>query len=478
MKKTLIIIGVVIALLVAAYFIIPRLMPQQGVQSDYQTEVVRKGSLTAFVGTTGSVESSQSAVLAWQTSGQVEQVMVEKGQGVAADEVLAKRSTESLSQNIIQAQTELIQAQEALEDVMNNREARANARLALIEAQQALEDAEKETQSKLYQRASQNTIDIAKANLITAEESLDAAEDRFSQASGLGDDSPVYAAALSSLARARQERDQAEYNLRYTQELPDALDVEKVYTQLELAQAKLLAARQEWERIKDGPDPDDITAAEVRLSSVQATLDLARIDAPFAGTVTEAESQVGDLVNAGTAAFRVDDLSRLLVKVQVSEVDINRVEVGQGVVLTFDAILEKEYAGVVTDIASSGSSAGGAVNFTVTVELANSDEDIRPGMTAAANIAVSQLDDGLLVPSRAVRTVGGSRVVYVLRNNLPMMVEVQQGASSNAQVQIPSGDVKEGAQVILNPPSHLMLGPGMGVGRTVNGGGGDNNGGE
>jgi HlyD family secretion protein len=244
-----------------------------------------------------------------------------------------------------------------------------------------------------------------------------------------------------------------------------------------LAQAKLLAARQEWERIKDGPDPDDITAAEVRLASVRATLDLARIDAPFAGTVTEVESQVGDLVNAGTAAFRVDDLSRLLVKVQVSEVDINRVEVGQGVVLTFDAILEKEYAGVVTDIASSGSSAGGAVNFTVTVELANPDEDIRPGMTAAANIAVSQLDDVLLVPSRAVRTVGGSRVVYVLRNNVPMMVEVELGASSNAQVQITSGDVKEGDRVILNPPSNLMLGPGMGVGRTVNGGGG-NNGGE
>ena len=261
----------------------------------------------------------------------------------------------------------------------------------------------------------------------------------------------------------------AEYNLRYTQELPDALDVEKVYTQLELAQAKLLAARQEWERIKDGPDPDDITAAEVRVASAQATLDLARIDAPFGGTVTLVKSQVGDLVNVGSAAFRIDDLSRLVVAVQVSEVDINRVQVGQGVLLTFDAIMDKEYAGVVTDISSSGTSSGGAVNFVVEVEVANPDADIRPGMTAAANIAVSQLDDVLLVPSRAVRTVGGERVVYVLRNNIPSMVEVELGASSNAQVQIVSGDINEGDQVILNPPAAPMMG---GMGMRVGGGGG------
>ena len=68
---------------------------------------------------------------------------------------------------------------------------------------------------RLYQRASQNTIDIARANLITANEALDSAEERFNQVSGLGDDSPVYAAALSQMARARQERDMADYNLRY-----------------------------------------------------------------------------------------------------------------------------------------------------------------------------------------------------------------------------------------------------------------------
>ena len=55
------------------------------------------------------------------------------------------------------------------------------------------------------------------------------------------------------------------------------------------------------------------------------------------------------------------------------------------------------------------------MNFTVTVEISDPDASIKPGMTAAVNIAVSQLDDVLLVPSRAVRTLDNKRVVYVLQ---------------------------------------------------------------
>ena len=66
---------------------------------------------------------------------------------------------------------------------------------------------------------------------------------------------------------------------------------------------------------------------------------MAHLTAPFAGTVTEASLSPGDQVTAGTLAFRVDDLSSLLVDVELSEVDINSVTVGQTVTLSFDAIL-------------------------------------------------------------------------------------------------------------------------------------------
>jgi HlyD family secretion protein len=460
-KKIFIIIGVVLVLVVVGVLVLPRVLPGMNsgsAQSQYQTEAAKLGSLTIYVGATGSVRSNQTASIPWETSGKVGKVNVEKGQVVETDAVLAELDPASVSQNLISAQADLISAKDALEKVMNNSEARSNAHLALIQAQQALDDAEKESQSKLYQRASQETIDIARANLITANESLDSAEEVFNQYSGLGDKSPVYAAALSQYAKARQLQLGAEYNLRYVQDLPDPLSVEEVYAKLEQAKSKLLAAKTEWERIKDGPDPNDISAAQVRVTVAQATLDQVLLKAPFSGTATNVKSQIGDLVNAGQFAVQIDDLSRLLIDIQVSEVDINRVQPDQPVTLNFDAIPGVDYAGTVSDVAASGTTVNGAVNFTVTVEVDGADGNIKPGMTAAANIAISQLDSVLLVPSRAVKTINNKRVVYVLRNNLPMSVDITLGSSANNYSQITNGDIKEGDLIILNPPATLQFG--------------------
>lgn len=466
-KKVFIILGVVLVVLVVGALAFPAIMMNLGggaAQSSFQTEPARLDNITVYVGATGSVRANQSGTVTWQTGGRVDTVLVEKGQLVQVDALLSELDPASLSQNLILAEADLINAQRDLDKLLTNSETRANAHLALIQAQQALDDAEKESRSKLYQRASQETIDIARANLITANEALDGAESTFNQFSGLGEDSPVYASALSQYAKARQMQQSAEYNLLYVQGLPDPLDVEEVYAKLEMAQAKLLSAKQEWERVKDGPDPDDLRAAEARVTAAQAALDLVRLKAPFTGTITSVEIKPGDSVSAGSPAFTIHDLSRLLIDLQVSEVDINRIEVGQPVEINFDGIPGVDYTGTVTDIASVGNVSGGAVNFTVTVEIDNPDADILPGMTGAANIAISQLEGVLVVPSRAVRTVNGERVVYVLRNNFPVPVTIKLGASANNISQILSGDVKEGDPIVLNPPAVNMMGP-MGGGQ-------------
>jgi HlyD family secretion protein len=184
-------------------------------------------------------------------------------------------------------------------------------------------------------------------------------------------------------------------------------------------------------------------------------LNAAFIIAPFDGTVTQASTIVGNQVTAGQSAFRVDDLTRLLVDVQVSEVDINRVSIGQPATLTFDAILGKDipYKGEVIAVSQAGDTIQGVVNFTVTVELTDADELVKPGMTSAVNIVVEEVQDVLLVPNRAVRLVDGERVVYVLRNGQPELVEVQIGASSDTHSELVSGDIEEGDLIILNPPA-------------------------
>ncbi|HJR81756.1 MAG TPA: efflux RND transporter periplasmic adaptor subunit, partial [Anaerolineales bacterium] len=198
--------------------------------------------------------------------------------------------------------------------------------------------------------------------------------------------------------------------------------------------------------------------AEARVDAAQATLNLARLIAPFSGIVTEAYPLPGDQVAAGATAFRLDDLSSLLVDVEVSEVDINSVSIGQPVTLSFDAILGKEYNGEVVEVAQTGTAVQGVVNFKVTVELTNADQDVKPGMTAAVNIVVNEMQDVVLVPNRAVRLVEGQRVVYLLAENQAVKTEIRLGPSSDTMSVIAGGGVEEGDIVILNPP--IEFGPG------------------
>jgi len=232
-------------------------------------------------------------------------------------------------------------------------------------------------------------------------------------------------------------------------------------------EAQLSDAQREWERLKDGPDPDDLAAAQARAAAAQATLDQAHIVAPFSGLITEVTSKPGDQVSPGTPAFRLDDLSHLWVDVEVSEVDINQVKTGQPAVLTFDAILAKEYQGEVVEVAPVGNEALGVVNFKVTVELKDADEDVRPGMTSAVEIVVSQLDNAMLIPNQAVRVEEGKRVVYTLDENGQLTaIEVTLGASSDTFSQLLEGDLQPGDVIVLNPPIDFFSGgpPGGGFG--------------
>jgi len=179
--------------------------------------------------------------------------------------------------------------------------------------------------------------------------------------------------------------------------------------------------------------------------------------------VTEVRSKPGDEVTPGAISFRIDDLSHLLVDVQVTEVDINRISVGQKARLTFDAIQGKEYEGQVTEVGQVGTNVQGVVNFTVTVELLTSDSQVRPGMTAAVNLVTDELKDVVLVPNRAVRLRNGKRVVYLLKNGLPEVTEIRLGSTSDQYSQVLEG-VKPGDVLVLNPPTEFQAGPRGGFG--------------
>jgi len=399
------------------------------------------------------VRSNQSTVLGFEVNGTVEFVHQGLGEKVSAGEVLATLQKTSLSAQIIMAEADLVNAQRALDDLLASDQARAAAQLALAQAQDALDKAQYTfTVRQSGNRASQDTIRGAEANLTLANEEVRRAEDLYSLASG----EAGKALALSNLTAARQKRDSIQRQLNWYLGKPDDIEQALLEADVAVAEARVQDAEREWERVKDGPTEEDLRAAQARVDAAQATLELARITAPFSGTITAIEVMVGDQVAPGTPAFRLDDLSTLLVDVELSEVDINRVEIGQPVTLNFDAVLDREYSGEVTEIGQVGNPVQGVVNFPVTVKLKDADEAVKPGMTAAVNIVVEQIENALQVPNRAVRVINGQRVVYIMQGGQPAPVEVRLGASSDLYSEVVDGEIKEGDLVVLNPPSYIF----------------------
>lgn len=415
-KRTWIVLLIILAG-VSAFMFVRR--TNADTASQFQTAKINRGDLTATIGATGTVRAKQTAVLIWQAAGTVDTVNVKAGDNVPADFVMAYLAKTSLPQSVIMAEADLVGAQKELDGLLSSDTARAEATIALRKAQEAYDKAanwREELNGKIhikeivYKKIRNKTVPVLK------------------EYRGY--------AGKETIAKADED--------------------------LALAKAKLDDAQREFDRLNNGNMPE-IAAAQARVDAAQATLNLARVISPFAGTVTESYPLPGDHVAAGATAFRLDNLSSLLVDVDVSEVDINSVSVGQPVALSFDAILGKEYHGQVVEVAQTGTSVQGVVNFKVTVELTDADQHVKPGMTAAVNIVVKEMQDVLLVPNRAVRLVEGERVVYLLVEDQPVKTEIRLGPSSDTMSVIAGGDMQEGDTVILNPP--VEFGPGGPFGR-------------
>ena len=410
-----VLIGLLVVLLVASAFIFVR-RSNADTTSQFQTAKAERGNLTATIGATGTVRAKQSALLIWQAAGTVDTVNVKVGDNIPSDFVMAYLVKTSLPQSVIMAEADLADAQKSLNELMSSDTSRAQAVINLRDAQEAFDKAENwriELNGKIhvkkivYKKFRNRKIPILKEYRGYADE--------------------------GTIAKADQD--------------------------LALAKAKLDDAQREFDLLNNG-NMADITAAQARVDAAQATLNLARVISPFAGTVTESYPLPGDQVGAGATAFRLDNLSSLLVDVKVSEVDINNVTMGQPVTLSFDAILGKEYHGEVIEVTQAGTADQGVVSFTVTVELTDADSMVKPGMTAAVNIVVEEMQDVLLVQNRAVRLVDNQRVVYVLENGQPVKKDITLGSSSDTLSVIAGGDVKEGDVIILNPPAEFAPGPG------------------
>jgi HlyD family secretion protein len=448
---------IVVAALTAAglYWLPGRLLPAEAASPavvHYQTARIEKSVVANSVNTTGAVRPNQTATLLWQTTGSVNSVPFALGQTVQKDQVLASLDPTSLPQGVILAQSDLVLAQRALDNLRDSTSAQSQAQLVMAQAQKILDDA-KQHRLQLSYRANEDQVLAAEANYYMAQNNVDRLQGHYDTLSHRKENDPARLLALSTLENGKKARDKALISLNWYKGKADPKDIAEADASVAVAQSKLEDAQREWDRLKSGTDPQDLLAAEAKVQAIQATIKLARISAPFNGTLTQVNSKVGDQIQAGTLAFQLDDLSRLLVDVSVVQTEINQIQPGQSVSLEFDAIPNKTYAGVVSEVSTVGKTISGTVNYVITIEVTDKSPEIKSGMTVTAHINVGQAHTGLRVPSRAVRMQANQPVVYLLKDGAPVAVAVSLGDASGDSTEIVSAALQAGQLVILNPPA-------------------------
>jgi HlyD family secretion protein len=155
-----------------------------------------------------------------------------------------------------------------------------------------------------------------------------------------------------------------------------------------------------------------VKQAEASLDRALDQLEKCTIRAPMAGTITTLNSEEGENViigtmnNPGTVIMVISDLSEIVVKADVDETDIARLELGQESKISLDAFPDTSFAGRVTEIGNAAKVTGSlqeqVTNFEVTILITDSVPGIKPGMNATVDVTTATRDDVLKVPIQAV----------------------------------------------------------------------------
>jgi RND family efflux transporter MFP subunit len=354
-----------------------------------QTATVSIGSLVATVSAAGNVSAPSTVEVAFQSSGKVKQVNVKVGDAVKKGDALMELDTADLES-------------------------------ALKTAQLTLEDAQASYDSaKIDSEQTTNQLVVAKAALDEAAVTVKSAQADYDTVAWRGDVGMTTQAATLQTATIAYQSALASYKIT-------------------AAGINGIALKQAQIKVED---------AEVSVQEAQRNLDAATLTAPIDGLISEVNYAAGDTAS-GTAVTIVDP-SQLQVQVTAAEVDIATIKVGQTATMTMDALTDKNYNAKVISISPVGTVTSGVVDYTVTLEITDDDGAIKPGMTANVEIEVDRRDRVLLVPTRAIKTVSGDKIVTVQANGKLVPTKVTTGLSDDTSIEITSG-LKDGDVVVLN----------------------------
>ncbi len=455
----------------------------EGEEAAFESIALARGTIASTVSATGNIEPEAEIALSFDTAGRVTQVLVAEGQSVRQGQLLAELDVDAyllsrdealVTQKIAQAQlNKLLEPADPGE--INLARARINVAQASIAAAQSnlnarrveyeellrgISDSDRASLQAEYAQA-QSVVDESRSNLETVEDTyrvtdaeLDAAEARLAQA--LNAASAAQARLTSALdPPTPAEIAAAEHQIAQGEEA------------LRQANATLIDYQNQLVDLQEGADVVDIDIARSELEKARISYELAllnienaQLTAPRDGVISAVNVRVGELFSGNTTAMVLADLQSYHMTVQVDEIDVRQVQVGQSVSLIMDALPDDDLTGKVTSISPTANEVGSTITYEVEIVPDPTDASLREGMSATAIITTAQVDNVLLIPNRYVRFDRDKNKYFVFKvlNAEPVLAEIKIGLRNERESQILAGltDTDEVALLNVDRERELM----------------------
>ena len=324
----------------------------------------------------GRLVPRKSVQLSFFTNGQVAEILVDEGSLVKKGDVVARLGNrEDFAVALANGEVELTAAKQALEKLNKDVEvARANAAETIAAANKAVRDAQYQVDN--FTIATNQEGLTAMEGVVKMQELLDQARKAF--------EPYKFKSSTDSTRKDLKEKldnAQSDYN--------SAVRRLQLETELKRAEASLNNAMQDYEALKDGPNPDDlassesrIKAAEAAIASANAALAHLELVATIDGTVVKQDLTVGQQVTAGLPVMTIADFSQMYAETDdLTEIEVVDIAKGQKVSLVPDAIPDLKIDGTVDKISDVFEEKRGDITYTTRILLSSVDPRLRWGMT-------------------------------------------------------------------------------------------------
>jgi HlyD family secretion protein len=428
-KKYLLPIVIIFIVLLVGGFIFYRWKGQNGLNQKFRTIKVERGEISTTVTATGTINPVITVLVGSQVSGTIKALSADFNSRVKEGQIIAQidpsifdAQVEQARANVLNAQANVLNAQANLKSAQANVE---KAEVAVSDAKRTLDRNRPLVERKVI---AQSVFDTAQTNYDSAVAQQEAAK------------------AQSESAKSQVESTKAQ--------------VEQTKAALKLAETNL------------------------RYTTIRS---------PVNGVVISRNVDVGQTVAASLQAptlFTIaKDLTQMQVDTNISEADIGNVAVAQDATFTVDAYPEKTFRGKVSEIRNAPTIISNVVTYDVVIQVDNKDLKLKPGMTANVSVLVAHKEGVLKIPNAALRfrpefaKSGGTeemrkgdlskgqqlrgsakssqgegkltgRVWVVSPEGKPKPISIVLGITNGSFSEVVSGDVKEGAEVIVEETSN------------------------